>query len=60
MDVVSHLVRGKVKAWMRVSTTVFAAVIAGRLNPATRALLDYLSGADARTVWVKFGFGVAR
>lgn len=29
MDVVSHLVHGKVKAWMRVSTTVFAAVIAG-------------------------------
>lgn len=36
------------------------AVVAGRLNPATQSLLDYLSGVDARIVWVKYGFGIAR
>ena len=35
-----------------------AAVVAGKLNPATQALLDYLSGTEARTVWIKYGFGV--
>jgi molybdate transport system substrate-binding protein len=36
------------------------AVVAGKLNPATQSLLDFLSGPDARAEWVKFGFGIAR
>lgn len=36
-----------------------AAVMAGRLNPATQSLLDYLSGAEARRVWSRYGFGAA-
>jgi molybdate transport system substrate-binding protein len=36
------------------------ALVAGRQNPASQALLDYLGGAEARALWVKFGFGVAR
>jgi molybdate transport system substrate-binding protein len=37
-----------------------AAILAGQHNPASRALLDYLAGPEARTVWVKYGFGIAR
>lgn len=37
-----------------------AAVIAGSRNPATQTLLDYLGGDDARVVWVKYGFSIAR
>ncbi len=33
-----------------------AALLAGRQNPATQALLDYLRSAAARAVWVSFGF----
>ena len=33
-----------------------AAILAGRQNPATQALLDYLGGTAARAVWVSFGF----
>ena len=36
------------------------AVLAGRLNPATRALIDYLSGSEARAIWIRYGFGIAR
>ena len=36
-----------------------AALLAGRKNPATLALLDYLGGAAARSVWVSCGFIVA-
>ena len=36
------------------------AVVAGRLNPATLALIDYLGGPEARAVWIKYGFGIAR
>ncbi len=36
------------------------AVVAGKLNPATQALIDYLGGAEARAVWIKYGFGIAR
>ncbi len=36
-----------------------ASVIAGKLNPATQSLLDFLGGAQARAVWVKYGFGAA-
>ena len=34
-----------------------AAVVTGKLNPATQSLLDYLGGAEARAVWIKYGFG---
>ena len=34
-----------------------AAVVTGKLNPATQSLLDYLGGAEARAVWLKYGFG---
>lgn len=37
-----------------------AAVLAGRLNPASQALLDHLGGADAGVVWLRHGFGAAR
>ena len=37
-----------------------AAVVAGRLNPGSQALLDHLGGAGARVVWVRHGFGAAR
>ena len=37
-----------------------AAAIAGKLNPATQALLDYLSGEAARQIWVRHGFAIAR
>ena len=33
-----------------------AALLAGRANPATLRLLDYLGAAAARAVWVRFGF----
>ncbi len=33
-----------------------AALLAGRQKPATQALLDYLGGAAASVVWLKFGF----
>ena len=36
-----------------------AAVVNGRLNVATQSLLDYLRGAEARAVWIKYGFGAA-
>jgi len=36
------------------------AIVAGKLNPASQSLLDYLAGAEARVVWVKYGFGVVR
>ena len=36
-----------------------AAVVNGRLNVATQSLLDYLRGAQARAVWIKYGFGAA-
>ncbi len=36
------------------------AAVAGKLNPATQALIDYLGSADARAVWIKYGFGIAR
>jgi molybdate transport system substrate-binding protein len=36
------------------------AVVAGRQSPAAQALLDYLGGTEARAVWTKFGFGIAR
>ena len=37
-----------------------AALLAGRANPATLGLLDYLTGAAAGAVWVKYGFAIAR
>jgi molybdate transport system substrate-binding protein len=37
-----------------------AAVIAGKLNPVTQSLLDYLVGDEGRAVWVRYGFGIAR
>lgn len=37
-----------------------AAVLAGKLNPVTQALLDYLGGAEARVVWSRSGFGFPR
>ncbi len=37
-----------------------AAIIAGKHNPATQSLLDYLAGPEARTVWTRYGFGIAR
>ena len=37
-----------------------AAVVAGKLNPATQGLLDYLGGDEGRAVWVKYGFAIAR
>ena len=37
-----------------------AAIVAGKVNPASQALLDYLSAPEARAVWVKYGFGPAR
>ena len=37
-----------------------AALLAGRANPATQGLLDYLAGAAGGRVWVKYGFGSAR
>jgi molybdate transport system substrate-binding protein len=36
------------------------AIVAGKLNPATQSLLDYLAGPEARAVWIKYGFGIAR
>ncbi len=36
------------------------AALAGKLNPASQALLDYLAGAEARAVWSRYGFGVLR
>jgi len=36
------------------------AALAGKLNPASQALLDYLASAEARVVWGRHGFGVAR
>ena len=35
-----------------------AAIVAGKVNPVTQALLNYLSNAEARTVWSKYGFGI--
>ena len=35
-----------------------AAIVTGKVNPATQALLNYLSNAEARTVWGKYGFGI--
>ena len=35
------------------------AVMVGKLNPATQALMDYLDSAPARAVWTRFGFAVA-
>ena len=37
-----------------------AAIVAGRSTPAGRALLEYLAGAEARVIWVRFGFGTPR
>lgn len=37
-----------------------AAIVAGQDSPAARALLDALSSANARVVWQKFGFVVAK
>lgn len=37
-----------------------AAIVAGRQNPASQALLEHLSGAEARAVWTRFGFGQPR
>ena len=36
-----------------------AAVVMGKLNPVMQSLLDYLGGAEARSVWSRHGFGVA-
>ena len=36
-----------------------AAVVAASQSPATRPFLDYLRSAAARSVWEKYGFGVA-
>jgi molybdate transport system substrate-binding protein len=36
------------------------ALVAGRKNPAAQALLDYLGAAEARAVWTRYGFGIAR
>ena len=36
-----------------------AAIVSGRLNAATRALLDDLGGTQARAVWSRAGFGTA-
>ena len=36
------------------------AALAGKLNLASQALLDYLAGAEARAVWSRHGFGVPR
>jgi molybdate transport system substrate-binding protein len=36
------------------------AVVTGRLNQATQSLLEYLGSAEARAVWTKYGFGIAR
>jgi molybdate transport system substrate-binding protein len=36
------------------------AALAGRRNPASQALLDYLGSGDARLVWDRYGFGVPR
>jgi molybdate transport system substrate-binding protein len=36
------------------------ALVAGKRNPANLALLDYLAGPEARAVWIKYGFGIAR
>ena len=36
-----------------------AAILAGRQNPATQGLLDYLGGNAARVVWQQFGFTAA-
>ena len=35
-----------------------AALVAGQRDAAAQVLLDYLSGAEARVVWPKYGFGV--
>jgi len=37
-----------------------AAVVAASASPAARPLLDYLRSAPARSVWEKYGFGLAR
>ena len=34
-----------------------AAVVVGKRNPATQALLDYLGSAEAGAVWGRHGFG---
>ncbi len=36
------------------------AALTGKVNPASQALLNYLAGAEARTVWSRHGFGAAR
>ena len=36
------------------------AIVAGKLNPASQSLLDYLGGPEARAVWIKYGFRIAR
>ena len=37
-----------------------AAIVAGKVNPVTQSLLEYLHAAEARAVWRRYGFGVPR